>query len=78
MNLQNGKFYKTNNNTVVKAQMEADGYFHCYSPTGEELSEKINADGHVEGWAPVGAAEFQKERKAAKSKPTSKKKSKKN
>ena len=63
MNLQNGKYYTTADGTVVKAQLEADGHLHCYDAKGSEVT-KVKAAGHVEGWRPVGRAEYQKARKA--------------
>lgn len=71
MNLQNGKFYTTADGTPVKAQLEADGCIHCYNAKGQGV-HKIKADGHVEGWAPVGAAVFADARKASKAKPAKK------
>lgn len=68
MNLQNGKYYSTADGTVVKAQMQADGRLHCYDAMGSEI-HTIKLAGHVEGWRPVGKAEFKKARTAAKSKP---------
>lgn len=74
MILQNGACYLNANGVAVRAQLEVDGCFHCYSSDGKEV-EKIPAtterehevDGvvslvegptHVEGWVPIGAARF--------------------
>lgn len=67
MNLQNGKYYTTANGLAVKAQVEADGDMHCYDVKGNEV-HSMAADGHVEGWSPVGAAIFIEARKVAKAK----------
>jgi len=68
MNLQNGKYYTTADGTVVKAQTEADGYLHCYNAQGSEVT-KVKSDGHVEGWRPVGRAEYMKARNKVKAIP---------
>ncbi len=65
MHLENGKFYTTANGTAIKAQLESDGLMHCYDAKGSE-QHSCKPDAHVEGWAPVGQAVFQKSREAVK------------
>jgi len=68
MNLQNGKYYTTAKGKPVSAQLEADGDMHCYDVKGNEV-HCMAADGHVEGWTPVGVKVFTDARQSAKPKP---------
>lgn len=57
MKLQNGKYYMFDDGSVMKAQKEADGKFHCYNPSGSAIMA-VEPDTHVEGIVPCGAAKF--------------------
>ncbi len=60
MKLQNGCYYKREDGSVVKAQIEGDDMFHCYDNEGQQVA-RVGVDSHVNGWTPVGAAAFKKE-----------------
>ena len=58
MKLENGKFYKDSEGRPVKAQIEADGKFHCYNCEGNSVGDAMAPDTHVEGWIPIGRVAF--------------------
>lgn len=66
MKLQNGCYYKRQDASVVKVQLERDGLFHCYTSDGLAVG-RVDPDKHVEGWAPVGVADFDKTKEKSKS-----------
>ncbi len=76
MKLTNGSHYKTADGTIVRVQRESDGRMVAYDATGRMVTA-VSADEHVNGWEPVGVADYKAARKAVTARPSKKKVTKK-